>query len=116
MLNCSWAADSLTAAPLCSHSLLPQCGLTHCCPTVVFQWSTRKFAPNLWPTIGKIAHNIGWTTLGTMQWTAWEIAFIRMYATGKIPFVSDAEAFSTVGGVLHTLAWVSAIPVTQTTD
>lgn len=74
-------------------------------------WSQRKFAPNLWPSMEKIAHNVGWTLLGTLQYSVWEIVFVRLYATKQLAYVSDAEACSSISSMLQLLAWVAMVPV-----
>ena len=35
-----------------------------------------------------------YSTMGVVQWTAWEACFMHAYATGKLPYVSDAEVVS----------------------
>eukprot|EP00658_Telonema_sp_P-2_P026847 TRINITY_DN20873_c0_g1_i1.p1 TRINITY_DN20873_c0_g1~~TRINITY_DN20873_c0_g1_i1.p1 ORF type:complete len:435 (-),score=68.61 TRINITY_DN20873_c0_g1_i1:190-1494(-) len=75
------------------------------------QWSQRKFSANVWPSTGKIAHNVGWSLLGTLQWVGWEVAFVRMFATGQLPFMSDEELLSSPWCMLQTFLWIAAIPL-----
>ena len=35
-----------------------------------------------------------YTLLGVMQFTVWEAIFLYCYATDRLPYISDAEAFS----------------------
>ena len=50
-----------------------------------------------------------YTLLGVVQYTVWEVVFMYCYATGRLPFMSDQQAFSsTWGTTLFCLAafWV----------
>eukprot|EP00036_Acanthoecidae_sp_10tr_P012435 CAMPEP_0206285448 /NCGR_PEP_ID=MMETSP0106_2-20121207/103_1 /ASSEMBLY_ACC=CAM_ASM_000206 /TAXON_ID=81532 /ORGANISM="Acanthoeca-like sp., Strain 10tr" /LENGTH=438 /DNA_ID=CAMNT_0053715965 /DNA_START=24 /DNA_END=1340 /DNA_ORIENTATION=+ len=79
--------------------------------TYLVAWSTRKFSADTRPSALNMAHNIWYTTLGALQWTAWEVLFVHMWATGKLGYVSDQEVISSPRAALATLAWLVAIPV-----
>jgi len=49
-------------------------------------------------------HNIWYSTMGVVQWTAWEVCFMHAYATGKLPYVSDAEVMSSPIEMVRQLA------------
>ena len=54
-------------------------------------YSKRKFRPDMNTTFSNALHNIFYTTCGTLQWTVWEILFVHLCATGKLPYVSLTE-------------------------
>ena len=60
-----------------------------------WDWGTRKFKTDSLPTTARMIHNIWYSTLGALHWTAWEVILVHCYATGKLAFISDAEAFAT---------------------
>ena len=75
-------------------------------------WGSRKYNPNNeGPSKSRLFHNIWYCFLGMLQWTAWEVAFVHMFATGKAPHTSDAELFASVRNFLPTLGLVLALPV-----
>jgi hypothetical protein len=53
------------------------------------KWSARKFKPDSWMNkdAGRMMHNVGYTTLGALQWAAWECIFMHIYASGKMPYI-----------------------------
>lgn len=60
----------------------------------VWGWGTRKFNPKKNPTLARQFHNLFYSACGVLQWTVWEVLFVYAYATGRLGYVSDAEAFS----------------------
>lgn len=79
------------------------------------KWSKRKFSQETWRTTKQLLHNIFYSTLGILQWTAWEAGFLHLYATGKLPFVSNTEAFTSPGNIARMLFWTAVIPVFRST-
>jgi len=77
----------------------------------VARWSKRKFKPTSWPTTTDVLHNMSYTMLGVMNWTAWEVLFLHLYATGKLPYIADHEALVSPGNIARTLLWTALIPV-----
>jgi lathosterol oxidase len=76
-------------------------------------WSHRPFNKDRgayrW---SKLMHNMWYTTLGALQWTGWEAMMIHCYATGRMAYLSDEEAFaSPVYGIAHFLGWTIAVPL-----
>ena len=60
----------------------------------------RKFNPqNRGPSLVGMAHNIGYTVIGVLIFTAWEVSVVRLYATGAVPFVEASEWFTPSGAV-----------------
>ena len=57
-------------------------------------WSERPFHPSRIYRLEKVTHNIWYTFLGVAQITVWEAIVMYCYATGRLPYLSDEEAFS----------------------
>ena len=78
-------------------------------------WAKRPFKANrVWRT-SKVLHNMWYTFLGAVQWTAWEAVFIHCCASGKMPYISDAEVFLTwKTTVQHFVIWCFAVPIYRT--
>ena len=55
-------------------------------------WAKRKYAAVWRPPLAQRAHNIFYSLLGVLQWTAIECAFLHCYATGRLPCVSAWRA------------------------
>ncbi len=49
--------------------------------------------------------------LGCVQWTVWEAFFIHMYATGKLPYMSNAEILASPWKLAATVIGVLAVPI-----
>ena len=47
-------------------------------------WGRRKFAAHVRPTTAQTVHNVWYSFLGVVQWTAIECAFLHCYATGRL--------------------------------
>jgi sterol desaturase/sphingolipid hydroxylase (fatty acid hydroxylase superfamily) len=75
-------------------------------------WGERKFnGKNEGPSRPRLFHNIWYCLLGMLQWTAWELAFVYMFATNKAPYMPDDELFASAANFLPTFCWVLALPV-----
>lgn len=68
----------------------------------------RKYRPGAYPTVGNMAHNMWYWALG---WALWECAMTRLCATGRVPYVSDAELLRSPAQLLATALIVLAVPV-----
>ena len=71
----------------------------------------RKFNFRSWVSSQRVTHNLLFTTLGTLQWTAFEVIFVWLWATGRLPYVADADALATPGNVARMVLWTAAIPL-----
>mmetsp|Transcript_96142 Transcript_96142/g.170628 ORF Transcript_96142/g.170628 Transcript_96142/m.170628 type:complete len:494 (+) Transcript_96142:67-1548(+) len=67
-------------------------------------WGKRPFNPDRQYKISKVAHNFFYTALGVLQWTIWEAAAMHCWATGRLPYITDAESFGTAWGFLAFVA------------
>ncbi|CAJ1336740.1 unnamed protein product [Effrenium voratum] len=77
----------------------------------VSHWSSRKFAPDRFPTSGNMAHNLYYWSLGILQWTLLEALMMRLWATGKVPYVTAADIISKPVLLCLNVFWVLAMPV-----
>jgi len=69
-------------------------GFWHCA-LYLFGWSERPFLPNRRYRLSKVIHNMFYSTMGVVQFTVWEAIFLHCYATNRLPYLSDEQAFST---------------------
>jgi len=74
-------------------------------------WGQRKFNPNGFPANARLLHNIWYLMLGVAQWTVWEGCIIHLFASGKMPHISDHDAFSTVSGAARLVAGFFLVPL-----
>ena len=74
-------------------------------------WGERPFVPNRAWKWGKVIHNVWYTALGALQWTAWECVFVRCYATGRLPHVPDAALLGGAPGHSAASAWLNLLAV-----
>jgi hypothetical protein len=49
----------------------------------------------------KVAHNVFWSVSGVAIWVAFENVFVFLWSTGRLAYLSDADAFSTRAGALR---------------
>jgi len=49
--------------------------------------------------------------LGVIQWTAWELVFVNIFANNKLYYIKDEEAFSSWENIVRMIAWTIAIPL-----
>eukprot|EP00039_Didymoeca_costata_P001955 m.56557 g.56557 ORF g.56557 m.56557 type:complete len:445 (-) comp11044_c0_seq2:97-1431(-) len=73
-------------------------------------WAERKFQEKQ-PSLGMMIHNIWYTCLGALQWTAWEVVFMHAFANGYLPYISDKDSFSSPGNILRMIGYTILIPV-----
>ena len=74
-------------------------------------WADRPFIKNRLFNADKVAHNIFWSITGLVQWTAFENVFSYLWASGRLPYLTDAEAFSTPAGFARFALGLVAIPL-----
>jgi len=61
-------------------------------------WGQRPFNPDRKYRVSKVAHNVFYSYMGVLQWTLWEVVAMHCWATGRLPYISDAESFGTWWG------------------
>jgi sterol desaturase/sphingolipid hydroxylase (fatty acid hydroxylase superfamily) len=74
-------------------------------------WAGRKYLPGVYPTRGNMMHNLWYWLLGVVQWTAWECVMMRLWATGKVPFVTDAQLLTNHRALALNVAVVLVTPI-----
>jgi sterol desaturase/sphingolipid hydroxylase (fatty acid hydroxylase superfamily) len=74
-------------------------------------WGTRPFNPVRQYRISKVLHNVYYTTLGIVQWTGFEAIVTHCYATGRLPYISDEESFSTLSGFVQFILSMFWVPI-----
>lgn len=74
----------------------------------VFHICQRPFNPNREYKLEKVLHNMFYTWLGVLHWTATEIAFIYCYRSGRLEYVPDI--FQNLNTVIHTLLLSMLVP------
>ena len=64
--------------------------------------SKRPFIPGRPYNAGKTLHNAFWSLWGVLLWVAWENVFCYLWATGRLPYVSDRNSLGgTASGALR---------------
>lgn len=87
-------------------------GFWHCATHGAWGWSKRSYAKRVYNR-SKLLHNVFYTCLGVAQWSFWECAFLACYATGRLPYLPDAEAVGTWPGRLHVAAACLLVPAVR---
>ena len=73
--------------------------------------SKRKFQPGVFPTAANMRHNLWYWGLGIVQWTAWELVMMRLWATGAVPYTTDAQLFASRRTLAINALLVLGVPV-----
>ena len=75
--------------------------------------ASRKYEPDSWPTAGNMAHNLWYWSLGVAQWTFWECAMCRIWATGGADFATDAAVLGDYTLFLKNVVVLLLVPVEE---
>lgn len=73
--------------------------------------ANRPFIANREYSLDKVAHNVFWTTSGIAIWTAFENVFAYLWATGRLPYISDINSISTPWGLATLLVTLMGVPI-----
>ncbi|KAH8053633.1 C-4 methylsterol oxidase [Aureococcus anophagefferens] len=73
----------------------------------VWGCSERKFMPNVFPDASRMLHNVWYSVLAVVQWTAWECVYMRGAARGTLP----THALDSSGAYVRLALWIVAIPL-----
>jgi len=57
-----------------------------------------------------VLHNLFWCASGVVIWTAFDNVFAFLWATGRLPYLSDTEVFGSAGGFLRFLFGLVLVP------
>lgn len=74
-------------------------------------WAKRPFIPNRPYNLDKVAHNITWSLSGVIIWTLFENLFSFLWATNRLPYLTNADSFTTVDGLIRFSLVTMLIPV-----
>jgi sterol desaturase/sphingolipid hydroxylase (fatty acid hydroxylase superfamily) len=74
-------------------------------------WAERPFLPKRVYRLSKVAHNMAYSLSGVAIWVGFENVFAFLWATDRLPYLTNAQAFSTQWGLLNFLAGIALIPV-----
>ena len=74
-------------------------------------FGTRKFNPDHVTGAGRMFHNLWYCILGSVQLGLWEALLMHCYATGKLEYISNEEAFATPGNIARVVFWTLAVPL-----
>lgn len=74
-------------------------------------WASRPFLRGRVYNWDKLFHNLFWSLCGVAIWTAFDNVFAFLWATGRLPYMTDAEAFSTPAGVARFVGGLIAVPL-----
>ena len=77
----------------------------------IANWGTRKFVPGSYPTMSNMAHNLYYWSLAIVQWTFWEYAMCRIWASGGADFATNAQILADPKLLALNIFWVLAIPI-----
>lgn len=77
----------------------------------ILQWAKRPLVPGRPYNVCKVAHNVAYGLSGVAIWTVFDNVLAYLWATGRLPYMSDAEAFGSVSGVARFLAGLVLIPL-----
>jgi sterol desaturase/sphingolipid hydroxylase (fatty acid hydroxylase superfamily) len=70
----------------------------------------RKFKPS-WPTTSVVMRNRFWTCMGAIQWSAWEVMYAHMFATGRLVFMSDDAIMASWNNAARFVLWTLFTPI-----
>jgi sterol desaturase/sphingolipid hydroxylase (fatty acid hydroxylase superfamily) len=71
----------------------------------------RPFIASRTYSYDKLLHNAFWTTSGIFIWTVFENIMCFLWATGRLPYISDQQSFTTLEGGLKFIAALMAVPI-----
>lgn len=77
----------------------------------LLQWGKRPFVANRRYNVNKTAHNVFWGLSGVAIWVCFENVFAYLWASGRLPYISDPETFGSPLGVLSFVLVLVLTPV-----
>lgn len=64
----------------------------------ILKYSSRSYIKNRVYNLNKIQHNLFWVFSGVLIWTIFENIFCYLWATERLPYISDLVSFNTFEG------------------
>jgi hypothetical protein len=77
----------------------------------IANWGQRKYVEGSFPTRGNMAHNLYYWSLAVVQWTFWEYAMCRIWASGGVSYATNAQVLAEPKLLALNVLWVLAIPI-----
>jgi sterol desaturase/sphingolipid hydroxylase (fatty acid hydroxylase superfamily) len=74
-------------------------------------WASRPLIKNRSFKWQKIIHNLSYSLSGVAIWVGFENVFAYLWATNRLPYLSDAEAFSSFSGFFNFALGLVLIPL-----
>jgi hypothetical protein len=74
-------------------------------------WANRPFVAKRVFNYDKVVHNMFWSACGIAQWVAFENVFSYLWATGRLAYMTDAQAFASPTGIARFVAGLVLIPL-----
>ena len=69
-----------------------------------FEWARRPFLAERPYRLSKVLHNLAWFVSGITIWVAFDNVFAFLWASGRLPYLSDAAALATWSGSFRFVA------------
>lgn len=76
-----------------------------------FHVAKRPFIEARKYSVGKVLHNLAWTTSGVAIWTGFENIVCHLWATGRLSYIPDITSFGSVGGFCAFLLALGGVPL-----
>lgn len=76
-------------------------------------WAKRPFLPNRKYRWGKVLHNVFYSLIGAVIWAFFECLMIQAYHLGRVPYISNREAFSSWRNAVAVLSWIALAPIVR---
>jgi sterol desaturase/sphingolipid hydroxylase (fatty acid hydroxylase superfamily) len=73
--------------------------------------ANRPFIANRTYSVDKVLHNAFWTTSGIAIWTVFENIFAHLWATGRLPYISNYLSLNTPWGIAAFVTSLMGIPL-----
>jgi sterol desaturase/sphingolipid hydroxylase (fatty acid hydroxylase superfamily) len=73
-------------------------------------WAKRKFDPSRTITLSRLIHNVFYSICGALVGSLYECMFMHLWATGKLPYISNQELLTSPIAILRVLFWTIMIP------
>ena len=109
--DCEWVYERLVINMVLTFGYV---GFWHCV-LYALGWSKRPFHLNRKYRFDKVLHNAWYNFLGVVQYTVWEAIMMYCYATGRLPYITDHDSFSTTKGMVMFFVFSVGVPIYRET-
>lgn len=75
------------------------------------RWAERPMVTDRTFKYAQLAHNLFWSISGVVIWVGFENVFAYLWATGRLPYMSDAEATGSRAGKLNFVLGLALTPI-----